>query len=225
MKRAELQALTPSFDWDRYLDGARRGARRRLQRHPAEVLPGARASSSRRAASPTQTYLRWHAGRRAARRYLSQRLRRARLRLLPHVPARRRRRSRRAGSAASRYVDRDLGEALGQEFVAQDLPAADEGRHRRMTPQIEQAMEKRHRGARLDDRRRRRRQALEQARTPWPTRSATRTTGATTRRSRSRADDFFGNVERAPRFEIAAPARQDRQAGRPRRVGHDRRRR
>ena len=34
-------------------------------------------------------------------------------------------------------------------------------------------------------------------------------------------DDFAGNVERAAALRDAAPAREDRQAGRPRRVGHD----
>ena len=37
--------------------------------------------------------------------------------------------------------------------------------------------------------------------------------------SRSSRDDFLGNVERGDAFEIAPPAGQDRQAGRPQASG------
>ena len=52
-------------------------------------------------------------------------------------------------------------------------------------------------------------------------RSATRTTGGTTRSSRSSADDLVGNVRGIQRLRVRPRARQDRQAGRPRRVVHD----
>ena len=60
-----------------------------------------------------------------------------------------------------------------------------------------------------------------QARRSSRRRSATRSAGATTARSRSARDDLVGNVMRARAFEYERAARQARQAGRPRRVGHD----
>ena len=51
------------------------------------------------------------------------------------------RRCSRAGSAAWRYVDRDLGEALGQEFVEKTFTPETKAKTLAMTKQIESAME------------------------------------------------------------------------------------
>ncbi len=49
------------------------------------------------------------------------------------------------------WVDRDLGDALGREFVARTFPAATKEKTVTMTRQIEEAMKERIEPARLDD--------------------------------------------------------------------------
>ena len=83
------------------------------------------------------------------------------------------------------------------------------------------AMEQRHQAARLDERRQTQDAGAREAARRSPTRSAIPTSGATTSRSTIERDDFFGNVAARDDVRVAARARQDRQAGRPRRVGHD----
>ena len=80
-----------------------------------------------------------------------------------------------------RWVDRDLGEALGQVFVEKNFSPETQARTLEMVKQIEQAMEARPRDPGVDvpahaD------PGAGEARTPWPTRSATPTRGGTTRR-------------------------------------------
>ena len=76
-----------------------------------------------------------------------------------------------------------LGEALGQVFVRQaPSPPDTKARTLRMTQQIERRWSDDINVARLDERRRPRQHALREAARRSPTRSATRTSGATTRR-------------------------------------------
>ena len=203
-RRPSCRQLAPAFDWND-LSRARIGhpRHRGAQRHRARLLPGderrAEASAARRlealpALAPGQqpapvpvTPPSWRRTSTSTTGYLRG------------VP----RSSPRAGSAASRWVDRDLGEALGQVFVRKNFPPelkADDACE--MVRQIERAMEARHPDARLDGAGDQAASALRSS-TPCATRSATRTAGATTRRSSVARGDFTGNVDRAVALRVA----------------------
>ena len=95
----------------------------------------------------------------------------------------------------------------GAHAGAGEEPAARDGRH---DPR-----------ARLDERRRRRRRRSRSSR-PSTRRSATRTSGRTTRGSTVARERLLGRRRRGPpRSNVAGRPRADRQARRPRALGHD----
>ena len=93
-----------------------------------------------------------------------------------------------------------LGEAVGKVYVARHFPPAHKARMEELVANLIEAYRESITAARLDepgDARRRRSTSSTRSRP----RSATPTSGATTRRWRSPADDLVGNVRRANAFE------------------------
>ena len=138
--RAKLTALTPTSAGRAYWNGLRPARAGRLSTSPSPSSTRRWSASSRRAPSQDwKTYLRWHlvhAARRICPRafvqadfdFYSQDLRGV---------AEMRPRWKRCVS----YVDRDLGEALGQVFVAKTFTPDTKARALAMTQEIEKAME------------------------------------------------------------------------------------
>ena len=136
---AQLQALTPSFRWDTYLKDS-----------GAPAIPSANVTEPKffremqsllrsRSLADWKTYLRWHYAFDKAR-YLSPPFVQANfdffskyLRGVKEMQPRWKR--------CVNYVDRDLGEALGQVFVEKTFGPATKDRTLTMTRQIEAAME------------------------------------------------------------------------------------
>jgi endothelin-converting enzyme/putative endopeptidase len=136
--RAQLAALTPSFDWNGYL--AAEGV------NPAEydVTEPAffRQFDQELKTQPLaawKTYLRWHVVN-AAARYLPARFETANFQFfgtyLHGIQQMQPRWKRCVG-----YVDRDLGEALGKVFVEKTFEADTKARALAMTREVEKAME------------------------------------------------------------------------------------
>jgi endothelin-converting enzyme/putative endopeptidase len=133
-----VQRLTPHFDWAVYLD-----ALGLHQIPPLNVTEPAFYAALERLLALTsladlKTYLRWHAAHGAAA-YLSGAFEDERFAFFEHtlrgVPVQKPRWKRCVGD-----VDSQLGEALGQEFVARAFSADLKASTLRMTRQIEQAM-------------------------------------------------------------------------------------
>ncbi len=208
MDRRALAALAPAFDWDAYL---RALGRPRLATFNVTQPGFFRALSGQLATrdlDEIQTYLRWHAAS-AAAPYLSDAFVRENFdfygRTLHGIP-RLAPRWRRCVS----LVDGQLGEALGKEFVRRAFTSRRKARVRKMAREIEDAM------------------AREIAALGWMGPETKRFALAKLRavvnkigypdRWRDygplvvRRHDFFGNVERAGRFESR---RQLRKIGRP----------
>ena len=97
------------------------------------------------------------------------------------------------------YVDDDLGEALGQVYVRKTFSPETKAATVEMTRQIEDAMALRIQ--QLDWMSPQPSSRRWPSSTPFATRSAIPTSGATTARSRLSADDFYGNGLRATEFE------------------------
>ncbi len=140
MTPAQLKALAPSFDWTRYLAAGDLGAIATVNvTEPAFFK--AMDSQIRTVKLPDwKAYLRWHAVN-ARADYLSSAFvtedfdfYRRYLRGVTEQPARWKR--------CVRLVDRDLGEALGQEFVRRTFAADTKQKTVDMTRRIEVAMEK-----------------------------------------------------------------------------------
>ncbi len=138
MPPAELQRLTPAFDWQRYLgDTGLTDITALNVTEPcffAEVQRQLESASLRE----WQAYLRWHAVH-ARARYLSRPFvaedfdfYQHTLRGVAQQPAR--------WKQCVRYVDRDLGEALGQEFVRRTFSARTKEDALLMTRRVESAM-------------------------------------------------------------------------------------
>jgi endothelin-converting enzyme/putative endopeptidase len=139
MDRGQLKALTPDFDWDSYV--------------AAEGLPGVRTFNVTEPAfyrevdrliqseslDDWKTYLRWHLVHDRAP-YLSLKLQQENFDFYSHtlrgVDVMQPRWKR-----CVRWVDRDLGEALGQEFVARTFGPDVKAHTVKMTREIEAAME------------------------------------------------------------------------------------
>jgi putative endopeptidase len=136
--RAGLQALTPDFNWDQYL--AAEGLASVQKFNVTE--PGFYREVNKLIASTSlddwKTYLRWHLAH-AWAPYLSMKFQRENfdfysgtLRGIKQMPPR--------WKQCVRWVDRDLGEALGQVFVAKTFGPEVKARTLKMTLQIEDAM-------------------------------------------------------------------------------------
>ena len=213
-----LQALTPGFDWAAYQQALGMPADTRVFNvtEPAffKALAGLLKKSS---LDDIKTYLRWQTLSSQAP-HLNQALVQANfdffgqtLNGVPQLKARWKR--------CVELVDVQMGEALGQEFVARNFSPELKAKTVQMTEQIERAMAQRV-------------QALEWMSPATKTRALEKLHSIVNKvgypdvwRDYSalqvKRDDFLGNVQRGHAFEAQAPAGQDRQAAGPRRMGHD----
>ncbi len=139
MTRAQLAALTPAFDWNRYLTDSGLPDAKELNVTEPAFFKQVQAQLSSRNIAAWKTYLRWHAVH-AAAPYLSSGFEKANfqfygafLRGVKQMQPRWKR--------CVRYVDRDLGEALGQVFVSKTFEAGTKASALTMTREIERAME------------------------------------------------------------------------------------
>jgi putative endopeptidase len=139
MTPSELAALTPSFDWPRYLKANGLASVKTLNVTQPKFFKALDKEIKTVALSDWKAYLRWHAVHSRAS-YLSKdfvaedfSFYRKTLRGVSEMPPRWKR--------CVRYVDRDLGEALGQEFVRRTFTADTKAKTVDMTRRIETAME------------------------------------------------------------------------------------
>jgi endothelin-converting enzyme/putative endopeptidase len=138
---AELQALTPSFAWSAYFEALGTPAPAHLNVTEPEFFRGVEALLRDEPAAALRAYLRWHLLRgRAA--YLSPAVAQAHfdfygrtLRGAQQLQPRWKR--------CVNWVDRDLGEALGQAFVQRAFPPEVKARALDMVLRIERAMQAR----------------------------------------------------------------------------------
>jgi endothelin-converting enzyme/putative endopeptidase len=136
---AELAALVPSFDWKRYLADTGVEGVATLNVTEPEFFKAVDRQIRVAPLSDWKAYLRWHAVHSRAP-YLSKEFVsedfdffRKTLRGVAELPPRWKR--------CVRYVDRDLGEALGQEFVRRTFSVETKAKTLDMTRRIEKAME------------------------------------------------------------------------------------
>ncbi len=180
MTVAEVGTLAPAIDWPAYLrvQGApdvtklnvsqpefMKAVETELTHEPVDDLKGVSAVSPGDGGGA----VRWRT--RLSRR--SSTSSRKTLRGVPAMPPR--------WKTCTRQVDRNLGEALGQEFVRRTFSADMKAKTQLMTEQIETAMQRRDRGAGLDEPGDEEGGAAE-ARMRSGTRSGIRIRGGTTRR-------------------------------------------
>lgn len=139
LKLAELQKLTPSFDWSAYF--AKRGLPgvETINVTQPKFLEEVEKQIANTPLSQWKAYLRWHAAHDVAP-YLSSKFvkedfdfYRKTLRGVTAQPPR--------WKQCVRYVDRDLGESLGQEFVSRTFTPETKQKTIEMTVLIEKAME------------------------------------------------------------------------------------
>ncbi len=135
----ELSKLTPSFDWNGYFQTAGLGKAGVLNVSEPKFFREVETELKAVPLAQWKTYLRWHLVN-ASAPYLSRAFveedfafNRKTLRGVAELPARWKR--------CVRYVDRDLGEALGQEFVRRTFSAETRQKTVDMTLRIEKAME------------------------------------------------------------------------------------
>ena len=211
MDRRGLQSLTPRFDWSAYLALQHLGKVRAINVTEPAFFRAVDHEIATRSLDEWRAYLRWHVAR-ANARYLSAPFVLENFdfysRTLRGVPELRPRWKR-----CVALVDAQLGEALGQEYVRRTFSPALKQDVLQMTRRIEQAM--------ADDIR-----DLDWMSAPTK-RSALAKLHAIANKIgypdrwrdygtvRIVRDDFFGNVMRARTLRGEAPAREDRQAGRP----------
>jgi putative endopeptidase len=139
MSPADLAKLAPSFNWARYFADSGLGAVASFNVTEPAFFKAVEKELAAVPLAEWKTYLRWHAV--AVRApYLSRPFvaedfdfNRKTLRGVAEMPPR--------WKTCVRYVDRDLGEALGQEFVRRTFTAETKQRTVEMTQRIEHAME------------------------------------------------------------------------------------
>ncbi|HSP13354.1 MAG TPA: M13 family metallopeptidase [Thermoanaerobaculia bacterium] len=139
MSPADLSKLTPSFDWKRYLGDNGLLSVATINVTEPKFFQALDKEVRDLPLSDWKAYLRWHAAH-ARAPYLSKKFvaedfnfYRKTLRGVSEMPPR--------WKQCVRYVDRDLGEALGQEFVKRTFSADTKARTVDMTQRIEKAME------------------------------------------------------------------------------------
>ena len=198
MTRAQLQSLTPSFDWDRYFSGVGLSRVQTVNVTEPAFYKALERELKGTSLADWKHYLRWHLVDTMSP-YLSAKFEEANFdffsRTLRGVQQQPPRWKRCVG-----LVDRMLGEALGREFVSRAFSPDMKQRTVRMTQQIEDAMERDIRSLTWMSAATRQR-ALEKLRAirnkvGYPDRW--RDYGPV----RVRPDDFAGNVERAVTFDV-----------------------
>src|SRR4051794_18733060 len=139
MTVAQPAKLPPSFNWQRYLHDSGAGSVTSLNVTQPKFYKAVEHVLEHEPLSAIKTYLRWHAVH-ARAPYLSSafvsedfNFYRKTLRGVKEMPPR--------WKQCVRYVDRDLGEALGQEFVSRTFTAETKAKTVDMTRRIEKAME------------------------------------------------------------------------------------
>jgi putative endopeptidase len=135
----QVAALTPSFDWKTYLADTGLSSVKTINVAEPKFLGALETEIKTVPLSDWKTYLRWHAAH-ARAPYLSKNFLTENfnfysktLRGVTAMPPR--------WKQCVRYVDRDLGEALGQEFVNRTFTADTKAKTVDMTMRIEKAME------------------------------------------------------------------------------------
>jgi len=139
LTRAQLVALTPDFNWDAYWAGLALAVPATLNVTEPDFYKEVEHQLKTRAISDWKTYLRWHLVHSAAP-YLSHPFVEANFDFYSKTlrgVAEMRPRWKRCVS----YVDRDLGEALGQVFVAKTFTPETKAAALAMTKEIEAAMQ------------------------------------------------------------------------------------
>jgi putative endopeptidase len=136
---ADLEKLTPSIDWPAYFAAEGAPGVQKLNVSQPEFMKAVESELTSEPVEALRAYLRFHALT-AAASYLSQPFDQATfdfysktLRGVQAMPPR--------WKTCTRGVDRNLGEALGQEFVRRTFSADTKARTQRMTEQIEAAMQ------------------------------------------------------------------------------------
>jgi len=208
MSRAQAQQLTPAFDWNAFLAGLNLGTVQTINVTQPTFFKQLQLELNNESLDDWKAYLRWHVVH-AQAPYLSKAFvvedfdfYSRTLRGVPQLPPRWKR--------CVRLVDRQLGEALGQEFVQRAFTPEMKRATMEMTGQIEHAME--------DDIKQltwmspeTKQQALEKLhsvrnKVGYPEKWRDYSSVAI------RRDDFLGNVERATAFE---KQRDFKKIGRP----------
>ena len=140
MSRAELQALTPSFDWQRYLEGVGLGNISSLNVASPGYFKTLQTQLSGEPLDHWKTYLRFHLAD-ARAEYLSDEFVNAHFEFAnktlfgqKELQARWKR--------CEQQVDRDLGEALGQAYVAKTFSPERKAAAQKIVAEIEAAMER-----------------------------------------------------------------------------------
>lgn len=139
MTREQLQKLTPEFDWASYLVAGGAGEVKELNVTEPKFFEQLSLALKLHSLADWKTYLRWHAAAEKSR-YLSSKFvdedfnfNRKVLRGVTEQEPR--------WKKCVQWVDRDLGEALGQEFVRRTFSPEMKDKTVLMTKQIEHAME------------------------------------------------------------------------------------
>ena len=139
MDREQLKALTPDFDWDAYLAARGLSDAGTFNVTEPEFYQEVDRLIQSISLDDWKTYLRWHLAHERAP-YLSLKFQQEDFDFYSHtlrgidvIPPRWKR--------CVRWVDRDLGEALGQVFVAKTFGPEVKARTVKMTREIEAAME------------------------------------------------------------------------------------
>jgi endothelin-converting enzyme/putative endopeptidase len=198
MSRAELQALTPNFDWSAYLNEMGVGDVQVINVTEPAFYQAVDQRIADADLDALKSYLRWHVLH-ALAPYMSRDFVTADFdffsKTLRGVPMQKPR-----WKTCVALVDNELGEALGQEFVARAFSPELKERTLHMTSQIEKAMEDDIKSLTwMDDETKAK--ALEKLhaivnKIGYPDRWRDYSSVRISR------DDFVGNVERADRFEI-----------------------
>ena len=139
MSPAQLQALTPAFQWNRYFMDIAAPTVKMVNVTEPDFYKQVQAELKNRSLADWKTYFRWHLVHSRAP-YLSSAFVSANfeffskyLRGVAEMQPRWKR--------CVQFVDRDLGEALGQEFVKRTFSPDTKRRTQEMTAQIDKAME------------------------------------------------------------------------------------
>ncbi|MBB5342378.1 M13 family metallopeptidase [Tunturibacter empetritectus] len=204
----ELSKIAPAFDWPRYFDTQGAPGVAKLNVAQPEFMKAVQTEVSTESVDALRGYLRFHFLT-AAAPYLAHPLEQAdfdfystTLRGIPAMPPR--------WKTCTRRVDRDLGEALGQEFVKRTFSADTKAKTQLMTEQIEAAMKQEIEG--LDwmspatKQEALRKLHVIRNKIGYPDQWRDYTT------LEIKVGDYFGNVERSTRFE---DARQWHKLGKP----------
>ncbi|MBZ5705224.1 MAG: M13 family metallopeptidase [Acidobacteriia bacterium] len=140
MTRAELQAITPAFDWNAYFTGVGLGNAQSLNVVVPDFFKTLETELKSEPLESWKTYLRWHLVRSNAR-YLPAAFVNADFEFYSKTLAGQKELQPR-WKRCVRYVDRDLGEALAQAYVEKTFGAEGKERTLKMVQDIEAAMER-----------------------------------------------------------------------------------